>query len=153
MQEYSGNISIDGQGQWWYEGNKIVHPEVLALFKKSLTIDEATGQFFIDYKGNQAPVQVEKTPFFIYDIEVVNSGDGELAQIVLQLDDGTREILDPESIKLDDSGALQVKVKGGRFVARCLSAAHFRLAELLEENRVGEFSLVMGGRSYFLGKS
>ena len=145
-------IFIDGQGQWWYEGNKIVHPEVLALFKSSLTIDESTGELFIDYKGKQAPVKVEKTPFFIHNIVVQKSRDGGLAKVILELDDGTRESLDPESLVLDDSGALQVKVKGGRFEARCLPSAHFRLAELLKEDSDGGFSLDIGENSYFLAK-
>lgn len=152
MQEGTDYILIDGQGQWWYEGNKIVHPEVLALFKRSLTIDGPTGQFFIDYKGKRAPVKVENTPFFIHDIEVEKSGDGELAQVILKLDDGTCESLDPESLGLDDSGALQVKVKDGQFEARCLSAAHFRLAELLEEDGDGGFSLNLGEKSYIIAK-
>ena len=143
-------ILIDGQGQWWYEGNKIIHPEVLALFKGSLTFDELTGQLVIDYKGKRAPVKVEKTPFFVHDIDVEKGSDGELSQVILKLDDGTSERLDPESLGLDDSGALLVRVKAGRFAARCLSAAHFRLAELLDENSDGSFSLVIGGKSYFL---
>ncbi len=143
-------ITIDGQGQWWYEGNKIIHPEVLALFKSSLTIDGVTGQLFIDYKGKRAPVKVEKTPFFIHYIVVEKSRDGALAKIILELDDGTRESLDPESLVLDDGGALQVKVKGGRFEARCLPSAHFRLAELFKEDDDGGFSLIIGDKSYVL---
>lgn len=151
MEKSADYISIDGQGQWWYEGNKIVHPKVLALFKSSLTLDDSTGEFFVDYKGKQAPVKVEKTPFFVLGIVVEKGTDGELVEIILELDDGTREVLDPESLRLDDSGVLQVKVKDGRFVARCLQAAHFRLAELLNEDG-GGFSLVVGGKSYVLAK-
>ncbi len=153
MENSTDYIAIDGQGQWWYEGNKIVHPKVLALFKSSLVIDESTGELFVDYKGKRAPVKVEKTPFFIHDIVVEKGADGELIEIVLELDDGTRETLDPESLGLDDSGALQVKVKGGRFAARCLQAAHFRLAELLSDDGDGGFSLVIGGKSYILAKN
>jgi len=153
MESSADSISIDGQGQWWYEGNKIVHPKVLALFKSSLTIDEATGELFIDYKGKRAPVKVEKTPFFIHDIIVEKGADGELVEIVLELDDGTRETLDPESLRLDDSGALQVQVKNGRFAARCLQTAHFRLAELFSEDGYASFSLMIGGKSYMLAKN
>ena len=152
MEKSADYISIDGQGQWWYEGNKIVHPEILALFKSSLTIDESAGELFIDYKGKRAPVKVEKTPFFIHGIVAEKGADGELAKIVLELDDGTREILDPESLVLDDSGVLQVKVKKGRFAARCLPIAHFRLAELLDEDGNGGFSLAVGGKNYILAK-
>ncbi|MCD6293281.1 MAG: DUF1285 domain-containing protein [Deltaproteobacteria bacterium] len=145
-------ISIDGQGQWWYEGNKIVHPKVLSLFKSSLMIDQPTGELFIDYKGKRAPVKVEKTPFFIQDIVVKRGADGELLEVELELDDGTSEVLDPESLRLDDSGVLEVKVKQGQFAARCLQSAHFRLAELLSEDQDGGFSLVIGGKSYILTK-
>ena len=152
MQESTDYIYIDGQGQWWYEGSKIVHPEVLALFKSSLTIDGATGRLFIDYKGKQAPVKVERTPFFIHNIVVEKDREGGLVKVILELDDGTREDLEPESLVLDDSGALQVKVKKGRFGARCLPAAHFRLAELLKEDGNGDFSLTIGDKSYILAK-
>ncbi len=152
MQEGTDYILIDGQGQWWYEGNKIIHHEVLALFKSSLTVDGSTGQIFIDYKGKRAPVKVEKTPFFIHDIVVEKGSVGELAQVILKLDDGTSEKLDPESLELDDSGALQVKVKEGQFEARCLPAAHFRLAELLKEDDDGNFSFDIGEKSYFIAK-
>ena len=152
MEMSADYIFIDGQGQWWYEGNKIVHPEILALFKNSLTIDESTGELFIDYKGKQAPVKVEKTPFFIHGVVVEKGAAGGLAKVVLELDDGTRESLDPESLILDDSGVLQVKVKDGRFGACCLPAAHFRLAELLKEDDDGGFSLLLGGKVYILGE-
>jgi len=145
-------IFIDGQGQWWYEGNKIIHPEVLALFKSSLTVDESGGGLFIDYKGKRAPVRVEETPFFVHDVIVEKDCDDGLSKIFLELDDGTREGLDPESLRLDARGVLQVRVKEGRFAARCLPAAHFRLAELLVENDDGGLSLVVGGKSYPLGK-
>ena len=153
MESGADYIAIDAQGQWWYEGNKIVHPKVLALFKSSLTVDESTGELFIDYKGKKAPVRVEKTPFFIQNIVVEKGADGELLKIFLELDDGTREILDPKSLGIDDSGALQVKVKQGRFAARCLQTAHFRLAELLSEDGYGSFSLIIGGKSYMLAKN
>lgn len=150
MIKESDYILIDGQGEWWYEGNKIIHPEVLGLFKSSLTIDEPSGHLFIDYKGKRAPVKVEKTPFFIHDIEVQKRADGKLSQIILKLDDGTCESLDPESLGLDESGVLWAKVKEGRFAARCLPGAHFRLAELLEEGSDGGFSLVINGKNYTL---
>ncbi len=152
MEMSADYILIDGQGQWWYEGNKIIHPEVLALFKSSLTIDKSTGELFIDYKGKQAPVKAEKTPFFIHGVVAEKGADGELVKIILELDDGTSESLDPESLVLDDSGVLQAKVKEGRFEACCLPAAHFCLAELLKENDDGGFSLVVGGKSYILGE-
>lgn len=141
-------ITIDAQGQWWYEGNRIIHPEVLALFRSSLRLVE-DGGFVIDYRGKQAPVRVEKTPYFVVEIKAQTGGDGELSRIELVLDDGSREEMDPASLRPDDDGALLVSVKGGSFAARCLPAAHFRLAELLSEDEDG-FFLKLGGQRYRL---
>ncbi len=141
MEIGQGEIFINAQGEWWYEGSRIVHPEVLNLFKRSLTVDEESGVFFIDYKGKRAPVKVAKTPYFVRDAEIERDVDGNLSRITLEVDDGSRESLDPETLTLDDEGVLQVRIKAGRFAARCLQAAHFRLAELLEEDDSGNFFL------------
>ena len=145
MQEINSEIFINAQGEWWYEGNRIVHPEVLNLFKSSLTFDAERDEFFIDYKGKQAPVKIAKTPYFIRDAVVEKGSSGELVNVVLEVDDGSRENLDPETLVLDEDGVLQVKIKAGRFAARCLAAAHFRIAELLEDDASGNFFIVING--------
>ncbi len=148
MKNSSEYIYIDARGDWWYEGNKIIHPEVLKLFKSSLEVDPASGELKIDYKGRQAPVKTEKTPFFIQDIISDITPDGRLDGIELLLDDGTREALDPATLALDEDGILRARVKAGRFAALCLPAAHFRLAELLGEDEAGGFVLDLGGKRY-----
>lgn len=150
MEEISGEIFINGQGEWLYEGNKIVHPEVLGLFKRSLIVDETTGDFFIDYKGKRAPVKVAVTPYFIRDAVVKKDQYGNLLEVILEIDDGSRESLDPESLSLDASGVLQVKVKSGKFAARCLAAAHFRIAELLETDTESGFFIVINQKRFNL---
>ena len=150
MEEISGEIFINGQGEWLYEGNKIVHPEVLSLFKRSLTVDAATGEFFIDYKGKKAPVKVAETPYFIRDAVVRKDSAGNLIEVILEIDDGSRESLDPKSLSLDASGVLQARIKSGEFAARCLAAAHFRLAELLEIDDAGGFFIVINQNRFNL---
>ncbi len=150
MEEISGEIFINGQGEWLYEGNKIVHPEVLSLFKRSLIVDAATGEFFIDNKGKRAPVKVAETPYFIRDAVVRKDPAGNLIEVMLEIDDGSSESLDPESLKLDASGVLQVRIKSGKFAARCLAAAHFRIAELLETDDEGGFFIVINQNRFNL---
>jgi len=150
MDEISGEIFINAQGEWLYEGNEIVHPEVLSLFKNSLTVDEKSGEFFIDYKGKRAPVKVAETPYFIRDAVVKKDSIGNLVEVILEIDDGSSESLDPESLILDVSGVLQVRVKSGKFAARCLSAAHFRIAELLETDDEGGFFIVINQKRFNL---
>jgi hypothetical protein len=151
MQEISSEIFINDQGEWWYEGSKIIHPEVLHLFKSSLTLDVQSGEFFIDYKGKRAPVKVAKTPYFIRDVVVEKDSAGDLVDVILEIDDGSRESLDPESLTIDDDGALRVMIKAGRFAARCLSAAHFRIAELLEEDGKDGFFIVINHNRFSVG--
>jgi hypothetical protein len=148
LKNSSEYIYIDGRGDWWYEGSKIIHPEILKLFKSSLRIDPETGGLRIDYKGRQAPVRVEKTPFFVQDIAPAKDAEGGLSVIELLLDDDSREPLDPETLIIDSDGVLTVRVKGGCFAALCLPTAHFRLAELFEEDGQGGFSLTVAGRRY-----
>ncbi len=148
MKNSSEYIYIDGRGDWWYEGNKIIHPEVLRLFKSSLRIDPENGELRIDYKGRQAPVKVEKTPFFVLDIVPARDSAGALSGIDLLLDDDSREPLDPETLIIDGDGVLKVRVKDGLFPALCLPTAHFRLAELFEEDDQGGFSLTVAGCRY-----
>ncbi|MCK5680597.1 DUF1285 domain-containing protein [bacterium] len=133
------DISINALGEWWYDGAKIIHPEVLKLFKNSLTIDSIGGEYFIDYQGKRVPVKVARTPYFIRDVALETDQVGNLIGVMLEVDDGSQELLDPESLTLDDEGVLKVKIKAGQFAARCLSAAHFRIAELLEEDSEGNF--------------
>ncbi len=146
--ESSEYIYIDDRGDWWYEGNRIIHPEVLKLFKSSLEVDPVSGALKIDYRGKQAPVKVAKTPFFVQDITPEFDSEGRLRQVELQLDDGSREPLDPATLGLDGDGVLRVRVKAGRFAALCLPTAHFRLAELFREDDDAGFVLELGGERY-----
>ena len=152
MEEIVSEIFINSQGEWLYEGNKIVHPEVLSLFKRSLTVDETTGGFYVDYKGKRAPVKVAETPYFIRDAVVKKDESGNLLEVILEIDDGSREVLQPESLQLDAGGVLQVKVKSGKFSARCLPAAHFRIAELLENDNEGGFFIIINRNRFNLGE-
>jgi len=70
--------------------------------------------------------------------------------VLLEIDDGSREILDPEGLSLDASGVLQVKIKSGKFAARCLAVAHFRIAELLESDDEGGFFIVINQNRFNL---
>ncbi|MBN2233000.1 MAG: DUF1285 domain-containing protein [Deltaproteobacteria bacterium] len=146
-------ISVDCRGRWWYRGNEIIHPEVLALFRRSVTRDPDTGVYRIDYRGTRAEIEVACTALFVQDVvfDREPGAAGGVTAITVKLDDGTAETIDPVGVYLDGDGVLNVMVRGGALPARCLPAAHFRLAELLEEGKDG-FLLVCGGRSRPLAK-
>jgi hypothetical protein len=148
MKPQADIVIIDRQGRWWYQGNQIIHPEILALFKQSLEKDPETGNLFINYRDEKLPVEVESCPLFIRDIRVVRDGQGVLEAITLVLDDDSVEALVPDSLFLDSDGLLKMSVKRGKFVGCCLPAAHFRLAELFNELADGSFQLQLNKKSY-----
>jgi len=148
MENTKDLVTIDREGRWWYQGNQIIHPDILALFKQSLEKDSHDGSLYIHYKGQTLPVKVESCPFFIRDVRVGRDEQGGLQTITLVLDDGSEEMLDPESLVLGSDAVLQVTVKAGKFTACCLPAAHFRLAELFDELADGSFQLQLNKKSY-----
>ncbi len=148
MKQQADIVTIDRQGRWWYEGRQIIHPDVLALFKRSLKKDALTGELCIYYRDQTLPVEVESCPFFVRDIRVARDTEGSLQGITLVLDDDTEEVLEPDSLRLNAHGVLEAVVKGGEFRACCLPTAHFRLAGLFEEDADGDFQLKFGEKSY-----
>lgn len=148
MKNKTDVVTIDRAGKWWYQGNQIIHPDILALFKQSLEKDSHNGALYIHYKGQTLPVEVESCPFFIRDVRVGRDEQGELQTITLVLDDESEEALDPGSLRLDSGGVLKAAVKKGKFMGCCLPAAHFRLAELFDEFADGSFQLQFNKKSY-----
>ena len=148
MKQQADIVTIDRQGRWWYQGNQIIHPEILALFKQSLEKDPETSDLFIDYRGEQLPVEVESCPFFIRDVRIGRDEQGKPQDITLVLDDDSEEALVPDSLMLGSDAVLQATVKAGKFMACCLPAAHFRLAELFDELADGSFQLLLNKKSY-----
>lgn len=148
MENKTDIVTIDRAGKWWYQGNQIIHPEVLSLFKESLEKDPRNGNLYIHYKEQTLPVEVESCPFFIRDVRASRNRQGELDAVYIVLDDDSEELLVPESIILDSDGVLKMAVKKGKFMACCLPTAHFRLAELFDELADGSFQLQLNNRSY-----
>ena len=148
MEQQVEIVTIDWQGRWWYEGNQIIHPDVLALFKRSLEKDPQNDALYIYYRGQTLPVEVESCPFFIRDVRAGRNEQGELEAITLVLDDDSEEALVPDSLILGNEGVLKAAVKKGKFMGCCLPAAQFRLAELFDERDDGSFQLQLNNKLY-----
>lgn len=148
MKQQADIVTIDRAGKWWYQGNQIIHPDILALFKQSLVKDPETGDLSIAYRGEKLSVEVESCPFFIRDVRIGRDERGMLQDVTLVLDDDSEEDLVPGTLKLGSDAVLKATVKAGKFTACCLPAAHFRLAELFDELDDGSFQLQLKDKSY-----
>ena len=74
-------------------------------------------------------------------------GDRERG-FTLILNDGTREPLDPATLRSGPDNAFYCHVKAGEYEARLLRPAYYALAKSVKVGPDGRFALVVVGRDY-----
>lgn len=120
-------LGLDGDCRWTHRGEAITHERTVAALNAGLSV-RADGEVIVRIGSHWAYVQVEDTPYVVRNVRVV--GDPSLPTAVeLLLSDGTRELLDPASLRLRGESAA-CRVKGGA-EARLSRAAWHNLLPLL----------------------
>ncbi len=64
---YEPLISIDKEGNWFYQGQQIVNRQVYLLFSQNLEQD-GSGRYILRIGEETCPIAVEDTPFVVTDI-------------------------------------------------------------------------------------
>ncbi len=143
----SSGLSIDDEGRFLHRGEPIAHARTLEVLWRSLE-PAAGGRWLVRVGRESAYVQVAETPWIV---RGAVPGDGGAAPALL-LSDGSREPLDPASLRLGDDGVLRCTASRGR-TARCARAAQIALGMALEEDPPGSQSFVLaaGGRRWRIG--
>ncbi len=137
----SHRIRFGRDGEWYSDGERIANRAIAQLFSRCVTRD-AAGGYQLRMGDERATLEVEDTPFVIRQI------DGDLEHgIVVELNDETREPLDPGTLRCGTDDALYCRVKRGEYEARFLRPAHYALAALALPHGEG-FALEIGGRRY-----
>ncbi len=135
-------LRLDREGRWWHLGQRVEHRRLARALHRWLDrLDD--GRFILRLgEDRYAYVEVDDAPYTVRTLQPL-AGTDDHAPVVLLLSDETEEPLDPESLVVDpESEALYCRVKQGRFEARLSRAAHFMLAQLIEEDRANEDSFV-----------
>lgn len=148
-------IRIDREGELIHEGEVIRHEGLrAALFRWLDRLDDARaagapeqrprGRFVLRLDGDRfAYVDVDDTPL------VVRAAAWRGEDMTLSLSDGAEEILQPDTLTIDDDGVLRCLVRGGRLPARLSTSAATVLGErVVEEDGVPV--LRAGTRRYLL---
>jgi uncharacterized protein len=134
-------LRIDRDGAWHHEDIEVTHAGILANLWEGLERD-AEGHY-LRIGPVRVPVEVDDVPFIVVRVEPAGEG------LALTLNDGTREALAPETLRLGAGVAPYCAVKGGRFEARLSRAAAYQLlAHVSEEARSGRPVLTLGARRW-----
>ncbi|MFH1035777.1 MAG: hypothetical protein V1806_14810 [Pseudomonadota bacterium] len=132
-------IQVNAQGELSHNGAPMIHPGILELIYESVHHED--GIYLLRVGQQSCQLEVEDT-FFV--VQGASLSDG---QVLLALNGGASEPLDPESLWIGPQEVLYCRVKGGAFPARFLRQAYYQVAELIEEDGEG-FALALGGRRY-----
>jgi hypothetical protein len=134
-------LRIDREGVWHHEDAEVTHAGILASLWEGLQRD-AEGHH-LSIGPVRVPVEVEDVPFIV--VRAEPEGDG----LTLTLNDGSREPLRPETLRLGAGEAPYCTVKDGRFEARLSRAAAYQLlAHMSEDTASGRTILTLGGERW-----
>ena len=124
-------IRIDREGEFIHEGQPVLHHGLRsALFRWLDRLDD--GRYVLRLDAQRfAYLDVDDTPLVVRAARL----DGDA--VTLRLSDGSEEVLDPDTLTVDDQGILRCWVRGRRIEARLATSAATALAERITETATG----------------
>lgn len=125
-----GEIRIDKQGAWFFNGVPIINRNVLDLFNASIEPD-GSGGYRLRIGAETNPIVVEDTPYVVTRVEREQGPDGPGFSLLLS--DGSSERLCLETLSLSGENVPYCRVKNGRFSARFLRPPYYQLADHIEQ--------------------
>ena len=140
-------IFVSKEGKWYHEGAEIIHRAIFLWMIQSLEKTEE-GLFIVHLNNQKCYLEVEDTPLVVQQVDLIREGPGEQSHIRLTLNDESREILDPETLRISSENVIYCTVKNGRFPARFLRPAYYQIAENITEDETGGFVLLLNNKKY-----
>jgi len=133
-------VRVAPDGSWSVGEFRIVHAPSLRFLKERLVFEDA-GAFLVQGE-RRLPVAIEGPAFEVTELRLLPDAGEALAV----LDDGSVEVLGPDSLATDAStGRAECTARGGRARAAFSRGAHQALLEHVEEVG-GRFFLRVGQR-------
>lgn len=122
---HNSSIRFGRDGRWYADGQVIENPRIARLFSRSVH-RTADGAYELRVAEERAPIVVDDTPYVVTAADVDAHGAASV-----ELNDGTREALNPRSLAVGADDVLYCRVKGGQETARFLRAAYYQLARCI----------------------
>lgn len=143
---HTSHIRFGRDGRWYADGEPIANPRIAALFSRH--VERAPGGGYrLRIADEQVAIEVEDTPYVV--IAAGSDADGPW----IELNDRSREPLDPASLTIGRDETPYCRVKGGREPARFLRPALYQLAPLIEAQPDGGFALRSASGLHPIGRS
>lgn len=128
---------IDKEGAWYQDGLQILHKRTYLHNCKNLHKDDE-GRYYVDEGRGKVYAVVEDAPFVV---RTVNVRDGRL---YIVLNDETEELLDYDSLYLNNDNIPYTTIKNATFEARFTRPAYYELSKhIMQEG--DEFYIEIGG--------
>ena len=140
---HTAKLTFRSDGRWYADEDPVVHERLARLFSRYVHRKPGGGyEIWIDERYH-ADVEIEDTPY------VVTAVDTDAAEhFTVDLNDGTTEVLNPDSLQVGGNDVLYCRVKDGTERARFLRPAYYQLATFIEEVGPGRFQLRCGGLTH-----
>ncbi len=138
-------LFIDKDGKWYQNGVEIIHPGVLRQFMEALETD-SDNHYRIKIGKEVCSVEVEDTPFVVTGVSEDKDGN-----LLLLLNDGTLEIFNPETFRINDSNIPYSVVRNGKFPARFSRPAYYQFADRLDfDDREQTYFMSLNGKKVII---
>ena len=135
-------LVLHHDGSWTHEGEPVLHTRLREAFDRGVRYLPDEGVYVVQLGHFRGQIEIEETAFFV---RIFDAQDGRLT-----LSDGSREALDPRSLRTSSrDGGLLCSVKAslvpGGLPARFSHSAQADLLAAVEEERDG-YVLSLAGR-------
>jgi uncharacterized protein len=145
----SGEIHVDSEGDWFYQGNRITREDILEFFLDHLVASD-NNSYEIVWKNQRCPVVVDDTPFVIARVDR-QSGDEQTGErFILSLSHlSGNEVLNPATLRVGKNNVMYANVRSNRHLARFSRPAYYQLAAYIQEDvESGQFYLEINGERH-----
>jgi len=142
-------ISVDTEGNWYFEGNEITRTDILRTLLESVIVMEEN-TYGLEWEGKFCLLDTEDTPFVVSRVDRKVDASGEVILLTFKHLPG-EEALDPSTLHANRENVLYCRIREGRFTARFLRPAYYQLAERIEEEAGEEkFYLELNGIRHYI---
>ncbi|MEJ5347709.1 MAG: hypothetical protein WHS46_03350 [Desulfosoma sp.] len=149
QQKHVYDYFIDAHGNWFCEGNPVTDPELFRMLSRSLF--ERDGRYYVRCEGEVHPVRVADAPLWVRYVFLDEDTDGNIQAVHIQLEDGRREALRPETLSVRAESALYCLATRKNLLARFAKPAYYELASrLVYDSQSQKYVLQVAGQSYRL---